>query len=323
MNRWWRNVVKDYLTFSRKEKAGLLLLLIIILAIYLIPKFFKPKHDAPDYAAFNKEVASLRVSIDTAKASHRYRNYDDDERLAYTPSKPFYKSDGPMKGELFNFDPNTLGEAGWKRLGVRDRTVQTIMKFTGKGFKFRKPEDLKKIYGLRPEEVDRLLPYVQIKSSDHPAFAANNSGGNNEVFTAKPPVSIKPIDINEADTTALIALPGIGSKLATRIINFRDKLGGFASVNQVGETYGVPDSTFQKIKARLLCNHPSLKTIDINKADVNALKSHPYLRWNMANAIVNYRQQHGLFKTVDELKKIDIITEDVYSKVAPYLTASN
>ncbi|MEJ7684007.1 MAG: helix-hairpin-helix domain-containing protein [Segetibacter sp.] len=125
--------------------------------------------------------------------------------------------------------------------------------------------------------------------------------------------------MNTADTSALISLPGIGSKLAARIVNFREKLGGFSSVNQLGETYGIPDSTFQKIKPQLQCNHPALKTININTADINVLRAHPYLRWNIANAIINYRQQHGNYKSVEDIRKIDLITDDLYNKIAPYL----
>jgi DNA uptake protein ComE-like DNA-binding protein len=130
----------------------------------------------------------------------------------------------------------------------------------------------------------------------------------------------KIIEINSADTSALISLPGIGSKLALRIINFRDKLGGFASVDQVGETYGLPDSTFQKVKSRLQCNSNSVRKFNINTVDINTLRTHPYIKWNIANAIVNYRQQHGNYKSLDDLKKIVIVNTEAFNKIAPYLT---
>ena len=127
------------------------------------------------------------------------------------------------------------------------------------------------------------------------------------------------IDINQADTTAFIALPGIGSKLASRIVNFRNKLGGFYSVEQVGETFGLPDSTFQIIKPRLQCEPAGVQKININTADVNMLKQHPYIRWNVANAIVQYRQQHGVFSTREQLQQIVLVTPELYHKIEQYI----
>ena len=101
------------------------------------------------------------------------------------------------------------------------------------------------------------------------------------------------VDVNTADTTAFVALPGIGSKLALRIVNFRDKLGGFYSVDQIAEIYGLPDSSFQRIKHLLKLDNPSIKKININTASKDEMKLHPYFKWNLANAIVEYRNQHG------------------------------
>ncbi|HMK26573.1 MAG TPA: helix-hairpin-helix domain-containing protein, partial [Chitinophagaceae bacterium] len=134
-------------------------------------------------------------------------------------------------------------------------------------------------------------------------------------YTPRYPV----IDINSADTTALIALPGIGSKLAARIINFRDKLGGFYSVTQVGETFGLPDSTFQKIKQYLKLENTSTRKININTATVDELKAHPYIRWSLANPIVAYRNEHGPFSKVEDIKKVMAVTDEIYNKIAPYL----
>jgi len=104
------------------------------------------------------------------------------------------------------------------------------------------------------------------------------------------------------------------------LLSFREKLGCFYKVEQVAETYGLPDSTFQKIKSKLLIGNPQVRKLDINKATADEMKSHPYLRYNIANAIVQYRTQHGNFSSVAEIKKIMMITEDIFNKVSPYLT---
>ncbi len=318
MKYWWRNVVKDYFTFSAKERNGLMIMFLIGAVSFLFSRYFPIKKVSVSKDAFQQELAELKIVVDTSHVNKSYRG--DENYVDYSQPKPNEYANN-FKRELFDFDPNTLDANGWKRLGVRKKTVNTIQNFLAKGYKFRQPQDIKKIYGLRQEEAERLIPYIHISpkaSSANASFANRESAANagNSSIEIK---RTKIIDINTADTTAFISLPGIGSKLAARIINFREKLGGFSSVNQLGETYGIPDSTFQKIKPQLQCRYPDLKKININTADINALRAHPYLRWNIANAIINYRQQHGNYKSVEDIRKIDIITDDLYNKIAPYL----
>jgi competence ComEA-like helix-hairpin-helix protein len=131
---------------------------------------------------------------------------------------------------------------------------------------------------------------------------------------------IDKVEINEADTSAFISLPGIGSKLSQRIIAFRNKLGGFYSVDQVGETYFLADSTFQKIKPFLFLRNTSVNRFNINTATVDEMKGHPYIKYNLANAIVEYRKQHGNYNSVEAIKKIMMVSDEVYRKAAPYLS---
>ena len=128
-----------------------------------------------------------------------------------------------------------------------------------------------------------------------------------------------PVEINTADTSALIALPGIGTKLAQRIINFREKLGGFYAVSQVSETFGLADSVFRKIEPLLRLEVKTLRKININTATAEELKVHPYLKWNVINALLAYRKEHGLFRKTDDLKQVMAVTDELYGRIAPYL----
>ena len=115
-------------------------------------------------------------------------------------------------------------------------------------------------------------------------------------------------------------MPGIGPVLSKRIVSFRQKLGGFYSVDQVAETYNLPDSTFEKIKKYLLPGSKAIKKININSATIEELKAHPYINYSVANAIFQYRQQHGKFNSIDDLKKIVSIDDQLLQKIAPYLS---
>src|SRR5690348_7247958 len=164
--------------------------------------------------------------------------------------------------------------------------------------------------------VAEQIPVTQIRDT----FKAKNIAAQKRF---EPPRHVRkktePLEINSADTTAFIALPGIGSKLAARIVTFREKLGGFYSVDQVGETFGLPDSTFQKIKEYLKLENTSLKRININTATVDELKVHPYIKWSVANPIVAYRNEHGAFSKLEDIKNVAAITDEVYKKISPYL----
>jgi competence protein ComEA len=311
----------EYFSFTRKERRGIIVVAVLILLFitlpFLLPFFITSKQ--VDHTAFEKEIAALKLKEQDSGRGFAKRNYDDDNEVQYyQPSEKNYYSKQP-KGELFYFDPNTLPAAGWKKLGVREKTANTIQNYISKGGRFYKPEDIGKIWGLHEDEVNRLLPYVRIEANSTTDLNKDKTSVPYKTYD-KPKLTTAPVDINEADTSAFIALPGIGSKLANRIVAFRDKLGGFYKVEQIAETFGLPDSVFQKIKDKLVINNISVKKFNINKSTVDELKTHPYIRYNIANAIVQYRTLHGDFPAVTDLKKIMIITDDIYSKAAPYLT---
>ena len=260
--------------------------------------------------------------MENNEAQAEQRRSDSANRLSYREKRMAYKdiyyqrANNQQAAVLFPFDPNTLDSAGWQKLGLNGRTIRTIRHYVTRGGHFRNAADLQKIYGLKKSDCDRLMPYVRITAVAI-ATPFNNAGKAPVKYVKAPPPVI---DINQADTSAFILLPGIGNKLANRIVNFRDKLGGFYSVQQIGETFGLPDSTFQLIKPRLQCAPIALQKININTADVNRLKQHPYIRWNIANAIVQYRQQHGVFHSPEELQQIVLITPELYQKIMTYVT---
>jgi len=127
------------------------------------------------------------------------------------------------------------------------------------------------------------------------------------------------IYINSADSSAWEALPGIGPTLAARLIRFREKLGGFYSIAQVAETYGLPDSTFKKIQASLRLDSGSLKKLNINQMDEKSLGQHPYIRYKLARLIVQYRSNHGPFSHPKDLYNIPLVNDSIYRKLEKYI----
>jgi competence protein ComEA len=311
----------NFLGFARKERRGTHVLLSVILMLCAFP-FLLPflyKGSMAGQVSIDSSLARLQIKKEAvARTSKKYpAQFVEDDRRPYDHPSSYASYDHSLKGELFYFDPNILSEAGWKKLGLRDKTIATILNYRNKGGKFKQAEDIKKIWGLFPDEAERLMPFVRISETENnsPGFHEHTAYPNREKYE---PRTYNIVNINSADTNALIALPGIGEKLSARIINFRNKLGGFYSVEQVGETFGLPDSSFQQIKPYLQLNG-ELKKININTATLEELKAHPYIRYHLANAIVEYRKQHGAYKSTDDLLKIMIMSAEQLKKMLPYL----
>ena len=317
----WKHFLREYLSFSKKERTGIFIILVLIV-VCLVAPFLYPyfiDHKSYDHSQFDKEISQLKVQQSDSISNKKFYNKIFDENNYtnyYEPSEKNYYT--KPKGQVFYFDPNTASLTDWNRLGVKEKTAETIQKYLVRGGHFYKPEDIAKIWGLHKDEVERLLPYVRIENNKKEN--ANNEAAYKTNYTAYKKPSPQIIDINTSDTAAFISLPGIGSKLAQRIVSFRDKLGGFYSVDQVKETYGLSDSAFQKIRSRLILTDNSVKKININTASLDEMKSHPYIRYNLANAFIQYRIQHGNFSSITDIKKIMIITDDIFNKVSPYLT---
>ncbi len=308
--------ITNFLTFTKKDRRSILLLLLAIALVFGAAKYVYPlvvKADDFDEAVVIAASDSLLVKqIDDSKT---YSNdYSNDNNYATYTKKNY---DHSFTGTMFYFDPNTLDAAGWQKLGIKDKTIASMQKYIAKGGRFRAPEDLQKVWGLRDDEKERLIPYVRIVTQAQPAYTNNYTTYEKKPYEKK---AVTVVDINTGDSAAFDALPGIGGGFSRRIINFRNRLGGFYKVEQVAETFGLPDSVFQKIKPLLKIAGNDVKKINVNNATEDELKAHPYIRWQLAKVITEYKKQHGSFKTVEELKKIMVIDEVTYNKISPYLT---
>ena len=222
----WKHFVADYLSFSKRERTGIIVLVSLIgffMGIpFLYPFFINPY--PTDAKIFEKQIASLSIKqLDSTKQFQRLsvdgKYKESDYKLSYSRGE---------KVALFYFDPNTANIEELKKLGFREKTITTIRNFLSKGGKFYKSEDIGKVWGLHPDEVKRLIPFIKIKNSQGAHFPEENDFKKKLLIATTH--SMIPIDVNTADTSEFISLKGIGSKLSQRIINFRDKLGGFYSV---------------------------------------------------------------------------------------------
>lgn len=297
--------LKQYLQFSAKELLIFFILLLVVAGFLLYPKLFKTP---------NTSVAN----ISTLESPKNNVNASTKEEYSFNNKQPsnnnqFLNNNTSTKSSLnpFSFNPNELDYNGFIKLGLREKTIKTILNYRSKGGKFYKAEDFRKIWGLKKEEADVLIPFIVLESNKN--YSLPNYQ-NNVKHSA-----LKRICINTASAYEFKSIPALGN-LAFKIVNFREKLGGFTTIQQVAETYGITDSIFNAILPYLTITNNTINQLNINLASEFELSKHPYISKDVARAIVIYRNQHGNYTSVDDLKKIVFLKADIIERIKPYLT---
>ncbi|MFT3753066.1 MAG: helix-hairpin-helix domain-containing protein [Paludibacter sp.] len=291
---------KDFFYFSRGQRVGVIVLFVLIAlaftANYFLPYFF-PVVDKDD-SAFRAEVAAFKkslVSRDSLRQAEWQRRYEEQQRL-YAEK---YQNQGsfPVREEktgpyaLFAFDPNTIDSAGFVRLGLKPFIASNILKYRSKGGRFRTAADFGKVYGILPDKLKELEPYISI---------AEIKTDKKESISAKRTDII--VDLNSADTTLLMQIKGIGRGYAKGIVRFRQSTGGFVSVDQLSEVYGMRPENLEKIRPYCTINQSLIQKIKVNIATAQRLDAHPYLNFYQARAIYELRRNKGKLHDISELR---------------------
>jgi len=304
---------KDYFYLNRGEQRAMLILFAMIILVYgmLIFSKFQTGQSNVDTVAFAKEVKAFERQIDSAGSFHATQF----NRSNPISSRNSYASNEKLKPLTpFPFDPNTLTEKGWLKMGLPERLIRTILNYISKGGHFNQKEDLQKIYGLTVSQYTALEPYISIPPRSKTVY---------ELSVNKRPGYIKPIvqpvELNSVDSAGLDALRGIGPVFAMRILRFRDLLGGYAKREQLQEVYGLDSTLYQMILPFVKVDPDKIKRIDINQCPVPALRKHPYIGYYIAKAIADYRVKHLKFRSVDEVSLLPGMTPEKFKQLSPYL----
>ena len=207
---------------------------------------------------------------------------------------------------FFNFDPNTATDDEFLRLGLSKRQISMIRNYQSKGGHFRSSDDFNKFRGIGDEQKKALAAYILIEKIN----------ASQEKLSV--PTSTLKIDLNRADSIQLEQLPGIGEKLSKRMIKYRSLLGGFYSIDQLKEVYGVSMEVFEKVKDLVTVNGTLVKKIDLNFSDVNELSRHPYIQKELAKRIIKFRTKNGSIGNPEVLRDSMILNIDQYNRLSPY-----
>ena len=308
----WKEELKDVLNIHQSERRGLialmaLFLLMVVWAVY--EQWLRPP-DHVDLVAMEKKVRGwIAARADTSVTMAEL--------------------------DPFPFDPNLLERQEWLALGLSERQVDGIERYRNKGGQFRIKRDLSRMYSVPPDLYDRLEPFILLPDS-LPKHTRERKGRKDKWERSPQPTfaeriperadrharELRSVEVNSADSATLVALPGIGPAFAKGILKFRDRLGGYHTLEQLAEVYVLKDKpdALERLSTLLVVDSLMVRKLPINTCTVEELAAHPYAGWKVAKPLIAYRQQHGPFSSVRDITGCQAVGEEVFRKLAPYLT---
>jgi competence protein ComEA len=304
---------RDYFTFNKRERNGVFILLSIIavLVLYLNVSSHFIDTQPVDFTVFENEIDRFNAELKVSDETSEYKK-EEDPGSAVIPGNV-------LKAERFDFDPNNLPEAEWNRLGLTSKQIRSIRNYESKGGKFKTKQDVKKMYCIQEELFNSLEPYIHIANVS--AFFKDGKVEKIDRIEKEDHPALKKItliELNSADSAMLTSIKGIGAFYAKAIIKYRNELKGFVVKEQLMEVWKFDREKFDMVEKYVAVDPSKIKRININTCVAADLKS-AYIKWNVANAIVNYRSSHGKYTSVEEIRKTDLVDDETYRKIVPYL----
>lgn len=314
---------KDFFYYSKSERRSILFLssmgiLLLVLGLW--------SHGS--IAMKMPDVDSMTVDSFYVQAYQKHYVKD---------TVGFYKKKYRCAPVLVDFDPNTADSALFCQLGLPSFLAKRIVNYRAKGGVFRKPADFSRLYGLSDAQFQQLKPYIvidtlrlkEIQNQRRMLVArrATERGGQkllaDSIYVPAFPVDSSRIkypegtviDLNAADTVQLKHIPGIGSGLAKMIIVYRNRLGGYSSVNQLQEIAHLDTAVNKWFTIETGIYRP----LRINRSNLDQLRNHPYMNFYKAKAILEFRRKRGKIKGLSQLSMFQEFTEKDLQRLQPYL----
>lgn len=287
-----------------KEEARVMVLCTLMLAIgvcisLVVLRCHDDKDELPE--ADNETLTTLQHKWN-AHTSHDQRGND----IEPTP---------------FPFDPNHADSATLCRLGLKPWQVSNMLKYRRKGGRWRSADDLQRLYGLSKSQFEQLRPYVRIAEADKRKVYERAEWQSNYEHEPRPKTEKlaegATLPANTADTTALKHIPGIGSYYARKIVDYRERLGGFVSTSQIGEIEDLPVGITRWF---VLDKADKPRQLRINHATFKQLVRHPYLSYEQTKIIVTHIRQYGAIRSWRDLQLYKEFTQNDFKRLAPYIS---
>lgn len=306
-----RGHLRDFLFFTRSERRKTLLLLLLLLLVgagrLYLPRLLSGRNEAEE----RQQLEEMRQEYETFKDGLRRQ---EEEAKAHE--------------ELFPFDPNRADSTTLRRLGLPAWMARNLLRYRSKGGRFRRPEEFRKLYGLTDEQYARLLPYIYITPlpddkkplpkatpDTTPRLYQPDTTAHYPIRPEKYPAGTL-VQLNEADSTELQRIPGIGPVMARLMVSYRQRLGGYYHINQLREIH----INSQLLQSWLQVDTTHIRRLYINRESLHGLQRHPYLHYHQARAIIEYRRRHGPIRHLQALSLLEEFTPADLERLSHYVS---
>ncbi|MBF4519227.1 helix-hairpin-helix domain-containing protein [Flavobacterium sp. ANB] len=271
-----------YFKFTNKQRKGIILLfsiIIILQMVYFFTNFAAPEKSSPRK---EQEWMSLQFEIDSMKLI----KYD-------------------AKPKMYSFNPNFISDYKGYKLGLSVQEIDRLMAFRKEDKYVNSAEEFQKVTKISDSLLNVISPFFKFPNwiQNEKKFKEEKKEYVKNVFPKKEKIVI--LDINEATQEDFMKIYGIGEALSLRILKQKEILGGFVSMEQIKEVWGLsPEVVFELNAHFKIYALPNFKKIAINDASLKELSQFPYFRYALAKQIVTYRSMNGNFKNIEDLSKI-------------------
>lgn len=283
--------LRKWFSFSKGERVAIITILAAIFVL-ILACLFRPSRKSLSDASLHNLDSLLALRQAAIEAQQQKQAEQPQEMAELHP---------------FPFNPNTTTEDEWRQMGLTDRQIRNIMNYKAKGGKFYSKNDLGKLYTISEEDFAQLEPFIVLPEvlRDKNTKSTAQSGVSTSSTTTEPAKKALPIvDLNTVDSTTLVELPQIGPYMALRIIEFREKLGGFVNMEQLRDVKGMDSTRFATIQPYIIIGEVETRKVDINRADFKTLVHHPYLSYEQVKRIFNQREKRGMLKNWAQLEAL-------------------
>ncbi len=306
------NKLKSHFWFNKSQRNGIFFLALIIILLQLIYFFVVPMFQI-DNQVDDDAMALLQHEIDSLK------------QINLTEKE--YNSEV----KIYPFNPSYLTDFKGYQLGMSPDEIDRLLKHRGDGKFVNSAKEFQEITNISDSLLADISPYFKfpdwvLNTKENSKKWGNKYKNarvtNEETFTKVEEKPIEIRDINTATATDLQLINGIGEKLSKRIIDYRNKLGGFLIDQQLYEVYYLDKEIADKVFSRFkILSKPYIIKVNVNTATFKEVLSIIYIDYELTKKIFEYRDEVAEIQSLEELKKIPDFPIDKYDRIALYLKA--
>ena len=282
--------LKSYFQYSKSQRSGIFLLVVLCIVCQFAFFYLDPSAEK-DNNSEKQQWISLQTIVDSLKV----------EKQNFTP-------------KIYPFNPNFITDYKGSKLGMSVAEIDRLLNYRKTNQYVNSASEFQKVTQVSDSLLNAISPYFKFPDW------VNKSKNNNFKPFEKKTVKIIVLDINLATKEDLIKIYGIGPALSDRILKQKEILGGFVSMKQMGDVWGLSPEVIESLNQHFrVTTIPKIKKIDINNVSIKELMLFPYFKYALAKAIVTYRSMNGDFKNSDDLTKINGFPSEKLDIISLYL----